>query len=133
MLTNSKDKVVRVAFYTRVSTEEQVREWYGLDYQKKSLEELIKFKVNQSPVWITDAKWHYSDPWCSWSDLNRPWFKQMMADAKKWKFDIVAVWKIDRLSRNLSHLLTTFEELRNYNVSFFSLKKTSIFHDLYED
>ena len=114
---------IRVAFYIRVSTEEQVREWYGLEYQKKSLEELINFKANQHPTWVTDTKWHYCDPWCSWSDLNRPWFKEMMADAKKWKFDIVAVWKIDRLSRNLSHLLTTFEELRKSEVSFFSLKE----------
>jgi DNA invertase Pin-like site-specific DNA recombinase len=36
---------------------------------------------------------------------------------------MVAVWKIDRLSRTLSHLLTTFEKLQDAKVSFFSLKE----------
>jgi DNA invertase Pin-like site-specific DNA recombinase len=46
-----------------------------------------------------------------------------MLAAKNKEFDIIAVWKIDRMSRNLSHLLTTFEELKRYDVSFFSLKE----------
>jgi site-specific DNA recombinase len=47
----------------------------------------------------------------------------MMQDAKNGKFDMIAVWKIDRLSRNLSHLLSTFETLQNHKVGFFSLKE----------
>jgi site-specific DNA recombinase len=47
----------------------------------------------------------------------------MMQDAKDGKFDMIAVWKIDRLSRNLSHLLSTFETLQGYKVGFFSLKE----------
>ncbi len=40
--------------------------------------------------------------------MNRPELKRMMEDAKNGKFDMIAVWKIDRLSRNLSHLLCAF-------------------------
>lgn len=47
----------------------------------------------------------------------------MMQDAKDGKFDMIAVWKIDRLSRNLSHLLSTFEILQGYKVGFFSHKE----------
>jgi site-specific DNA recombinase len=47
----------------------------------------------------------------------------MMQDAKDGKFDMIAVWKIDRLSRNLSHLLSTFELLQSYKVGFFSHKE----------
>jgi DNA invertase Pin-like site-specific DNA recombinase len=38
----------------------------------------------------------------------------MMSLVKKKEFDIIAVWKIDRISRNLSHLLFVFEELQKY-------------------
>ncbi len=47
----------------------------------------------------------------------------MMEKARNKEFDLVAVWKIDRLSRNLTHLLKTFEELKEYWVSFFLLKE----------
>jgi DNA invertase Pin-like site-specific DNA recombinase len=38
----------------------------------------------------------------------------MIKDAKNGEFDMIAVWKIDRMSRNLSHLLAIFEELKEY-------------------
>jgi DNA invertase Pin-like site-specific DNA recombinase len=38
----------------------------------------------------------------------------MIEDAKNGEFDMIAVWKIDRMSRNLTHLLKVFEELKQY-------------------
>lgn len=116
-------EIKRVAFYIRVSTDEQVKDWYGLDFQKDSLKDLVKFKENHNPIWTTNEKHWYEDEWCSGWDLNRPNFKAMMQAAKNKEFDIIAVWKIDRMSRNLSHLLTIFEELKKYEVSFYSLKE----------
>jgi site-specific DNA recombinase len=90
--------------------------------QMQGLEEMITYrgKVNW---WTHDKKHRYLDLWCTGADLNRPEFKKMMQDAKDGKFDMIAVWKIDRLSRNLSHLLSTFETLQGYKVGFFSLKE----------
>lgn len=116
-------EIFKVAFYIRVSTEEQVREWYGIEYQQDALQKVIDFRKDQFPMWTTDKKHWYIDDWKSWGDLNRPAFQKMMEAAKKQEFDIVAVWKIDRLSRNLTHLLKTFEDLRKYWVSFYSLKE----------
>ena len=116
-------KILRVAFYIRVSTIEQSSRWYWLEYQRWALDDLIKYKSNQTPKWITDNRWVYLDSWYSWSDLNRPEYKRMIEDAKKWEFDIIAVWKIDRLSRNLSHLLKIFEDLKDYWVWFYSVKE----------
>jgi site-specific DNA recombinase len=73
--------------------------------------------------WTHDKKHEYLDLGCTGADLNRPEFKRMMQDAKEGKFDMIAVWKIDRLSRNLSHLLSTFETLQSHKVGFFSLKE----------
>ena len=116
-------KEIRVAFYVRVSTPEQGKSGYGLDYQLSALEDLIKYRANQDPKWITHKKWFYEDAWYTWGDLNRPAYTRMIEDARKWEFDMIAVWKIDRMSRNLSHLLRVFEELKSYKVWFYSIKE----------
>lgn len=116
-------KVLRIAIYIRVSTDDQWKHWYWLDFQLDDLMNLIKYKSTQEPKWINEKKHIYIDEWYSWWDLNRPEYKRMMEDAKAWKFDIVAVWKIDRMSRNLSHLLAVFEKLAEYWVSFYSHKE----------
>ena len=88
----------------------------------QGLQEMITYrgKING---WTHDKKHEYLDLGCTGADLNRPEFKRMMIDAKEGKFDMIAVWKIDRLSRNLSHLLSTFETLQSHKVGFFSLKE----------
>lgn len=83
---------------------------------------MIKYKA-QYFNWTHDKKYEYFDMGCTGADLNRPQYKKMMEDAKEDKFDIIAVWKIDRLSRNLSHLLGTFEILQKNKVGFYSLKE----------
>lgn len=113
---------VRVALYVRVSTEEQSRDGFGADMQLNGLRETIKHR-SSIHNWTHNENHTYIDLWCTGADLNRPEYKRMMDDAKKGKFDVVAVWKIDRLSRNLSHLLSTFEILQDSKVSFFSLKE----------
>jgi site-specific DNA recombinase len=113
---------IRVAFYIRVSTDEQRKDGFWPEMQMQWLEEMITYreKINW---WTHDKNHTYVDPWCTGADLNRPEFKRMMQDAEDGKFDMIAVWKIDRLSRNLSHLLSTFETLQKHKVGFFSLKE----------
>lgn len=113
---------IRVAFYIRVSTEEQARDGYWADMQLQWLRDMIEYKAKHYG-WSHDKRNEYLDLWCTGADLNRPHYKRMMEDAKEGKFDIVAVWKIDRLSRNLSHLLSTFEILQQNKVGFYSLKE----------
>ena len=107
------ERPLRVAFYIRVSTDEQVKDGYGIEYQTQDLIDLVKHK-SKHHHWVTDPKWHFVDPGCTGADLNRPAFQKMMTEAKKGSFDLVAVWKIDRLSRDLSHLLKTFAQLKDF-------------------
>lgn len=120
MLTIS-DKPHRVAFYIRVSTEEQ-KNGYWPEMQLQWLQEMIVFRGKHNN-WIHNPEWVYQDLGKTGADLNRPQYKKMIEDAMLGKFDMVAVWKIDRLSRNLSHLLSTFEILQKNKVWFFSLKE----------
>ncbi len=43
-------------------------------------------------------------------NTNRPAFKEMMDLARQRKFDILLVWKLDRLSRSLKDLINTLDE-----------------------
>ncbi len=117
-----KPNSIRVAFYARVSTDEQVKDWYGIDMQINGLNDMMEYKARHHD-WIHNPKDEYIDLWFSGWDLNRQEYKRMMQDMKEGKFDMIAVWKIDRLSRNLSHLLNSFEEMQKHRVSFYSLKE----------
>ncbi len=117
-----EEKNIRVAFYIRVSTDEQAKDGYGLPMQLRGLEDMMEYR-GKFHNWVHEKEWLYVDDGYSGSDLNRPEYKRLMKDIKAKKYDMVAVWKIDRLSRNLSHLLATFESLQWDKVGFFSLKE----------
>ena len=44
----------------------------------------------------------------------------MMADARKRKFDVLLVYKLDRLSRSLKDLITTLDDLKSMGIDFIS-------------
>jgi DNA invertase Pin-like site-specific DNA recombinase len=41
-------------------------------------------------------------------------------DVRRGKFDVVCVWRFDRLARSVSHLLQCLEQFRTHNVEFIS-------------
>ena len=47
-------------------------------------------------------------------------FSEMMNEAKKRKFDVLLVWKLDRLSRSLKDLINTLDELGHLGIHFIS-------------
>jgi len=108
-------KPKRVALYARVSTEEQADRGYSIEGQKEKIHqycELYDYKVVDE----------YVDAGISGKDIiKRPQVQRLLADAEKGKFDEVAVWKINRISRNTKDFLEIFERLEKYNVSMRSL------------
>jgi len=114
------DKKRRAAIYIRVSTAEQKIDGYGLEAQEKKLLEYIE--NNKGLNLYTKKAWIFSDTHTG-SDLNRPQFQEMMQQVREGKFDAVLVWKIDRLSRSLKHLLSAFELFEKNKVSFVSVQE----------
>ena len=53
----------------------------------------------------------YEDEGFSGGNLNRPDFKIMMDAAKKRKFKAIIVYRLDRISRNISDFASLIEEL----------------------
>ncbi|RYD12232.1 cassette chromosome recombinase CcrB [Staphylococcus equorum] len=108
-------KKKRIGAYIRVSTERQV-EGYSVDGQITQIEQFCQFNGYD----LVDI---YADRGISGKSMNRPALQRMLQDAKNGKLDCVIVYKINRLARNTSNLLTIVEELHRQNVEFFSLSE----------
>jgi site-specific DNA recombinase len=105
---------MKCAIYVRVSTDEQAKAGYSLAAQVDSIKSFIK-----SQGWA--ACEIYSDDGYSAKDRKRPALKRLIDDASEKRFDVVLVYKIDRLSRRLKDLIEIVEELSHYNVGFKSI------------
>jgi DNA invertase Pin-like site-specific DNA recombinase len=99
----------RVAFYLRVSTGEQTTE-----NQRRELEAVARHRG-----WDVVAV--YEDQGISGAKgrNKRPQLDRMLKDAVRGKFDILAVWAVDRLGRSLQDLVGTLGELRAAGVDLF--------------
>ncbi|WP_135552048.1 recombinase family protein [Paenibacillus cymbidii] len=96
---------MRAVIYKRVSALKNGSDGTSLDMQQERLEAYAK-----AQGWdVTDV---YEDPGISAKDTNRPELQRMLKDAETGKFDVILVYKLDRLSRSVSdfHRLSNFLE-----------------------
>ena len=105
---------MKAAIYTRVSTPDQAVNGESLDMQKERLIEYVK-----NHGW--ELYKAYEDGGFSGKDINRPAFQEMMKDTEAKKFDVLVVYKIDRLSRSVLDFHTTMKFLEKQNISFVSV------------
>jgi DNA invertase Pin-like site-specific DNA recombinase len=105
------NKVKRVAIYARVSTDEQDE---GL--QLSALRELA---IQRG--W--ELKAEYIDHGVSSRNV-RPQLENLMRDAQKHKFDVVAVWKFDRFARSTRELVFALEQFQSWGIDFVSVTQS---------
>jgi DNA invertase Pin-like site-specific DNA recombinase len=98
----------RAAIYARVSTFDQEPE--------NQLQELRRYIEARGWTAI-----EYVDKGVSGAKERRPALDQLVADAKRRKFDVLVCWRLDRLGRNLKHLVTLLDGLQAMGVAFVSL------------
>ena len=98
----------RVAVYARVSTFEQDPE--------NQLQELRRYC--EARGWNAVE---YVDRGVSGAKDKRPALDALLKDAKRRRFDVLVRWRLDRLGRNLRHLVTMLEDLNHVGVAFVSL------------
>ena len=65
----------------------------------------------------------YVDVGHSGGKASRPELDRLMMDARRRKFSIVLVTRLDRLARSLRQLVMTLDELRELGISFVSLQE----------
>src|SRR5450755_4625455 len=100
----------RAAIYVRVSTLEQ-----DTDLQET---ELRQYAESRGWDYIV-----YRDKGQSGAKNDRPALNGMLNDLRRRTFDVIVVWKLDRLARSLRQLLTIGEECQSLGVDLVSLRQ----------
>jgi DNA invertase Pin-like site-specific DNA recombinase len=59
----------------------------------------------------------------SGAKARRPGLDQLMADARRGRFDVVLVWASDRIARSVRHFLEVLDELNRLNIEFISFRE----------
>ena len=65
----------------------------------------------------------FEDEGFSGGNLKRPAFQKMMAEVRKRKFRAIVVYRLDRISRNISDFTGLIDELSKLEVSFVSIRE----------
>ncbi len=107
-------RIIRVAGYCRVSTDDQAESGHSLDAQQRAIRDFCARKG-----W--DLMEIYTDAGISGTLDKRPALQRLLDDAAAGQFEVVAVHAIDRFYRSLTGLLRAIEQLRQHNVSFVSI------------
>jgi site-specific DNA recombinase len=102
---------MKVACYLRVSTLEQSLEGYSIAAQKNRLE---AYCVSQG--WEV-VHW-YVDEGKSAKDIDRPELKRLLKGVEKKAFDIVLVYRLDRLTRSVLDLYSLLQRFEDKDVKF---------------
>ena len=99
---------MRAAAYARVSTFDQEPE-----NQLRELRRYTEARGLQATEFV--------DKGVSGARESRPALDELVKAAKRKKFDTLVVWRLDRLGRNLRHLIMLLDELTAFGVGFVSL------------
>ena len=106
----SASTLQRAAIYARVSTLDQEPE--------NQLQELRRYV--EARGWTAVE---FVDRGVSGSRDRRPALDAVLTGMKRRRFDVLVCWRLDRLGRNLRHLITLLDELQALGVAFVSLQE----------
>src|SRR5215472_2852414 len=106
-------KTKRAAIYLRVSTDDQTTE-----NQRQALVEVASRRGWQ----VVET---YEDQGVSGAKGRdrRPGFDRMLKDASRRRFDVLAVWSIDRLGRSTAAVATALDDLETTGVRLYADKE----------
>jgi site-specific DNA recombinase len=101
---------VRVATYTRISTDEE-RQPNSLEAQRVRLDAF----VSSQPEWEIAKR--YEDQFTG-TVIDRPALTRLLKDARLGRFDVLLVYRVDRLARSIRGLAQIIDELDQGGVIF---------------
>jgi Site-specific recombinases, DNA invertase Pin homologs len=104
---------MRIAIYSRKSIETDTGE--SIKNQIEICKRYFKRENQECKFEV------FEDEGFSGGNTNRPDFKRMMELVKAKQFDAVAVYKIDRIARNIVDFVNTFDNLEKLNVKLVSV------------
>lgn len=111
------NKIIRVAIYIRVSSDEQAKSGDSVRDQKEAG---LNYISTHPGVAFQDF---YIDDGVSGQKLNRDEFSRLMANVRDDKIDMIIFTKLDRWFRSLRHYLNTQAILEQKNVSWLAINQ----------
>ncbi len=101
----------RTAVYTRVSTYDQHPETQLADLRQLAAQRGLEIVAE------------YCDRGVSGTRARRPGLNELLADARRGKFQAVLVWSSDHVARSVRHFLEILDELNHLNIEYISLRE----------
>lgn len=102
---------MKAAVYIRVSTDMQAEDGFSIEGQR---DRLISYAASQDWA-IHDV---YVDDGYSAKDLKRPAMERLLSDMEKKEFDVVLVYKLDRMTRSVADLHALLKQFDVHSIKF---------------
>ena len=103
---------MNVGIYVRVSTLQQTTDNQILEL----------YEVCERNDWIVVEEYNETVSGTK-GESDRDELKRMLTDASRRKFDKLVVWSVDRLGRNMKHLVTVLSQMKDLDVDIYSYKQ----------
>src|SRR5256885_3455412 len=111
--------VLRAAIYCRKSSEEGLEQSFNSLHAQREACEAFVTSQRQEGWRVLPSQ--YDDGGYSGGSMERPALQQLLRDVKDGKINIIVVYKVDRLTRNLADFAKIIEILDAHGVSFVSV------------
>lgn len=105
---------MRAALYKRVSSLAQARDGYSLEFQ----DEILRSHCEREHLEIAGV---YEDGGRSGANIQREGLQRLIADARRRRFDLVLIFRVDRFSREPLDLLFLVNELKALGIQLRSV------------
>jgi DNA invertase Pin-like site-specific DNA recombinase len=116
---NAAPRKIRCAIYCRKSSDEGLDQAFNsLHAQRESCLNYVLSQVREGWIALDDQ---YDDPGFSGGILERPALQRLLRDVEASKIDVIAVYKLDRLSRSLTDFVKLIELFDKHDVTFVSI------------
>ncbi len=121
-MASLKKQSFKIAFYIRVSTEEQAENPEGsIRNQEDRLRQAVEYKNRMGD--FGEIKGIYTDAGISAKDMKRPQLQELLRLIRGKEIDLVMVTELSRLSRNTRDFVGMWDMMRDHGCGFTSLRE----------
>lgn len=118
-MADSTKQRLRCAIYTRKSTDEGLDQAFNsLDAQREACAAYVLSQRHEGWSLLPD---YYDDGGFTGGNMERPGLRQLLADVRSGKVNVVVVYKVDRLTRSLADFAKIVDVLDVAGASFVSV------------
>lgn len=114
--TSPQPATIRVGIYARQSVADDL-EFNSLEAQRQAVEAFVASQASQGWVALPNQ---YNDSGFSGGNIDRPAFQRLLKDIEAGRVDVVAVHRLDRLTRSIRDFVRIIDVFEKHRVAFVS-------------